>query len=458
MPRIASQPPYHGAVKSRGADLPKAADAAPAQPAAVESGDTFVRTGGSPPLAVPAGARLREGSSDAAVAALVRGSTPSELLDELKSFSTAAPRNAVLAYCQLSLALKQLVPKNSAASPLVEMACLSALQAIDSLNLASGLLDALGLCHDDQPSAESEVLYFATRPDTPRPIDEKPLAFDPSAACKACGPNALLSSQMAAAIYDSAELALDAFRRQGFADATAVQNKVLPNGVALLEGGYAIVGNRAPSDESSGLTIVAFRGSANPGDALQDAKAVLVDAGPKYGAGKVHQGFDEQLETIWPPIATKIREARAEHPDRPVLFTGHSLGGAMAVLALARAQKEGLLSHPPFTGEPPAAILDSYGQPRVGDAEFADAFASANAGVPYHRYVYRADLVTEVPPLLLGYADISTAVAVHYDDARRTSVVGQPLPPLSTDPLDHLDHHDEMNYVNWLRRERNNPL
>lgn len=111
----------------------------------------------------------------------------------------------------------------------------------------------------------------------------------------------------------------------------------------------------------------------------------------------MHQGFDESLNSIWPEVSAGIKAARVKNPNEPIVFTGHSLGGALAVLALARAKKEGLLDSPPYRGKGSVAVLDTYGQPRVGDAAFAKAFAQSVGDIPYHRYVYRNDPVPRSP-------------------------------------------------------------
>ncbi|KAL6897753.1 hypothetical protein ACP4OV_006712 [Aristida adscensionis] len=86
-----------------------------------------------------------------------------------------------------------------------------------------------------------------------------------------------------------------------------------------------------------------------------------------------------------------LREQLKKHPNANVVVTGHSLGGALAAIFPA------LLA---FHGE--ADILDrllavnTYGQPRVGDAAFA-AFVRASVPVEPLRVVYRYDVVPRVP-------------------------------------------------------------
>lgn len=95
---------------------------------------------------------------------------------------------------------------------------------------------------------------------------------------------------------------------------------------------------------------------------------------PWPGGGKVHRGFVGALDRVWSQI-----EGQLDGLDMPVLYTGHSLGGALATLAASR--------RPPDT-------LYTFGSPRVGDKEFVAGMAKT---VTY-RYVNCCDVVAQIPP------------------------------------------------------------
>ncbi len=95
--------------------------------------------------------------------------------------------------------------------------------------------------------------------------------------------------------------------------------------------------------------------------------------------GRVHHGFSYALERVW----HKLTPALAQLPrDKPLFLTGHSMGGALAVLAACRlADQE----------RAPLAVY-SYGAPRIGDERFCSSYQ-----LPTYRLVNRLDLVPELP-------------------------------------------------------------
>ncbi len=134
-------------------------------------------------------------------------------------------------------------------------------------------------------------------------------------------------------------------------------------------------------DHAAPLTVVSFRGTSGFRDVLTDLMTWRTAWGP---GGAVHAGFALGLRRVWPQLLQSLT-----HRNGRLLFTGHSRGAALAALAA--------------TLLPPDAVY-AYGCPRVGNAQFA-ALAAA---VDIVRTRGCTDLVCEVPPAWLGFADIGT--------------------------------------------------
>jgi len=95
--------------------------------------------------------------------------------------------------------------------------------------------------------------------------------------------------------------------------------------------------------------------------------------------GKVHSGFLKQLDLIY----QKVENSLPEGTDKPIVLTGHSQGGAVAVLAAKRLEQKGF----------PVREIYTFGAPRPGNQEFV-----ANVSTPVFRIEFGNDLVPHVPP------------------------------------------------------------
>ena len=96
------------------------------------------------------------------------------------------------------------------------------------------------------------------------------------------------------------------------------------------------------------------------------------------------RGFGAPATTWRCALATFDPVASA---SKHVWVTGHSLGGALALVAAARLKMK--------TGVAP--LLHTYGQPAVGLNDFAERFSIELPGRLW-RFVNQSDIVTRVPP------------------------------------------------------------
>jgi pimeloyl-ACP methyl ester carboxylesterase len=104
---------------------------------------------------------------------------------------------------------------------------------------------------------------------------------------------------------------------------------------------------------------------------------------PWTAGGRVHAGFARALSHVLQQIEAWLQG----HPGR-WLYTGHSLGAALATLAASLRK--------------PAKLI-VFGSPLVGDRDFSETLA----GVAIDRYVDCCDLVCRIPPEELGFRHVA---------------------------------------------------
>jgi len=156
--------------------------------------------------------------------------------------------------------------------------------------------------------------------------------------------------------------------------------------------------------ENDQAIVVAFRGSEAPTtlDGLKDwlltnANNYLIlpegQSGTDFAAAGVgarfHRGFLDALEMIWALLSAAVDQA-VKAKERPLWVTGHSLGGALALLAAWRLQRNFLAVHEIIT----------FGAPMIGNDAASKAFEQEFSGKIY-RYVDLEDLVPHLPSVSL---------------------------------------------------------
>ncbi|HTT48756.1 MAG TPA: lipase family protein [Pseudolabrys sp.] len=152
------------------------------------------------------------------------------------------------------------------------------------------------------------------------------------------------------------------------------------------------IDTRAIVGERPDCTVVAFAGT-DP--ALADN--LVTDAKVEITANDTHKGFQEALDAVWRQIEAAIRTSQ-----RPLFFTGHSLGAALAVLAAEKAHDNNM---------PPAAVF-TYGMPRTGSGIFATRY-NGKLGDRTFRLVHGGDIVPCIPEVLVRPAPLATIMAQH---------------------------------------------
>jgi len=156
---------------------------------------------------------------------------------------------------------------------------------------------------------------------------------------------------------------------------------------------------RAVIAEGHGAIIVAFAGTDPliPGNWITD-----FDVGLKFRFNErvtppaLHTGFEKAYKSV----AGKIAEGLAKRSEVPMLVTGHSMGGALAVIAADDFLSEKKLR--------PTAVY-AFGMPRVGDQDFANRYNDTLGSTTY-RLVHGSDIVATVPPSNLGFRHVGRLI------------------------------------------------
>ncbi len=111
--------------------------------------------------------------------------------------------------------------------------------------------------------------------------------------------------------------------------------------------------------------------------------------------GRVHSGFHTEVNELWPLLEQQIKENQ-----RPMWFSGHSLGGAMAAVCAVRCKISPIPSNP--------QAIFSFGAPRVGDRPYTSFLK-----VKHYRWVNNNDIVPRVPPRWLGYRHMGQEIYIN---------------------------------------------
>ena len=152
--------------------------------------------------------------------------------------------------------------------------------------------------------------------------------------------------------------------------------------------GFRTQGFIARKDDA---VIIAFRGTepTNAADWLSDVSYHQQRLLPSV-PGFVHGGFARAIEEIMQQMLDTVEELSGDG-EPPLYVTGHSLGGALAVLAAAVLELQVSRN---------VAAVYTYGQPRVGDPLFSSTF-DQRLGTVTFRYVNDLDVVPHLPPVQL---------------------------------------------------------
>ncbi|MDX1695512.1 MAG: lipase family protein [Ketobacteraceae bacterium] len=147
-------------------------------------------------------------------------------------------------------------------------------------------------------------------------------------------------------------------------------------------------GTRVYIAEHQSFVLVVFRGTTEPVEIVSNAIFITEETdieGPD-GPGRAHAG-------IW-DVHRRTREdihkllMAVNDKDKPVIFAGHSRGGAFTVLQAAYFQQRN-------AGD--IETVYTFAQPRLGDRNFSEGL-DALIGDRYFRIEFERDVTPRVPP------------------------------------------------------------
>jgi triacylglycerol lipase len=108
-------------------------------------------------------------------------------------------------------------------------------------------------------------------------------------------------------------------------------------------------------------------------------------------ARDIHRGFDGAVDAVWDDVSAALTQVT---DAQPLFIAGHSLGGALAMIAAERLLRERNIR---------ASGVYTFGAPRVGTQAFADSYNASRLGDRSYRFVHGLDIVPTLPPSALGF-------------------------------------------------------
>lgn len=192
---------------------------------------------------------------------------------------------------------------------------------------------------------------------------------------------------------------------------------------------------------------LAFRGTQTVSEWAKNVKFAQVEYTFVTNSGKTHQGFTETYGSIREPIVASINNLLISGSYSTLYVTGHSLGGALAVLAAPELRERTSLT----------PVMYNFAGPRVGDPTFQkryDEFVTNS-----WRTVNTNDPVPDLPPqkvLIPKDGNDFQEVSYTHVSAEHKITFGSPVNDLG-DIAVISSNHSMCNYYNLLCDSTDDP-
>ncbi|KAG5471469.1 hypothetical protein LSCM1_01558 [Leishmania martiniquensis] len=144
---------------------------------------------------------------------------------------------------------------------------------------------------------------------------------------------------------------------------------------------------------------------------------------------RVHRGFYNAYSSLRTKLIQDLLELHKQHPSYTFLLTGHSLGGAMALLGALDLATGNLLEEGVLDSDAqgylealrllrgPLLELYTFGEPRVGNHAFSTWSKSVLMRQRQYRVTHGRDPVPHLPPQLFGYLHVPQEVWYPKEDS-----------------------------------------
>ena len=183
--------------------------------------------------------------------------------------------------------------------------------------------------------------------------------------------------------------------------------------------------------------VVVFRGSNN----IQNWILNIGTTRSSYSLCpdcSVHSGFLGGYNLVASAVKTGVQNLKAKYRNTKLIVTGHSLGGALAILSTADLKN--VFGNVDYTY--------TFGQPRVGNQAFANWFRANHANT--YRLVDYADIVPHLPPSSFGF--LHNSLQVWYQRGMTSYTICEPESPSCANSIGTTNYStDDHNLDNYLK-------
>lgn len=237
----------------------------------------------------------------------------------------------------------------------------------------------------DRRIAEAKVLFAARLASLHphllevHPVSKENSSSPPTFRAAYSDRTALLMAKLAMLSYERFEL--------GPSYLEILRTKLEIGGLQLV-GVFSNKGTQGFVCKTDALIGLVFRGTTDGLDwrTNVDTRRVIIKNHPRHV--RAHQGFLRAYLDAEPEILALISSA----PALPIYIAGHSLGGALALVASAALPLEDSIDNDRM------AAVYTFGSPRVGGGDFSQIIKA-----PHYRVCNPWDIVPAVPPVWLGF-------------------------------------------------------